>query len=47
MRRLQEASDLASFKELVGGEGDEIDLNTFEPKNAKDFETLASTLVSK
>ena len=35
------------FKELIGGEGDEIDLNTFEPKNAKDFETLARTLVSK
>lgn len=46
-RRLQEQSDLNAFKDLIGGEGDHVDLDSFEPKTAKDFEALARTLVAK
>lgn len=43
--RLQEQSDLNAFKDLMGVE--DVDLDTFEPKSAKDFESLARTLVNK
>jgi translation initiation factor 3 subunit J len=44
---LQEQSDLNAFKDLLGGDGEHVDLDTFEPKSAKDFESLAKTLVAK
>ena len=43
--RLQEQSDLNAFKDLMGSE--DVDLATFEPKSAKDFDNLARTLVNK
>jgi translation initiation factor 3 subunit J len=45
--KLQEQSDLNAFKDLIGGDSDQVDLNTFEPKSAKDFEALARTLVAR
>lgn len=42
---MQEQSDLNAFKDLMGSE--DVDLATFEPKTAKDFDSLARTLVNK
>ena len=43
--RLQEQSDLNAFKDLLGNE--DVDLNTFEPKTNKDFDSLARTVANK